>query len=280
MAELQQIQINEATEGENISLEEQAAMQDKAAEQRAQALEADPMEVATTAEEQVNTEDTQEDVKEERPEWLDEKFETPEEMAKAYSELQKKMSQPKEEETEANEDSKAEDVTPVEATTGAIEAARGEFSEKGELSDDTFKALEEAGLPREFVEQYIAGQEAMSVQQAASIQESIGGSKSYEAMSEWAGENLSDSELDAYNDIVEGGSIEQATVAVKGLYAQFQAAEGKSPALVQGSTAGSAGVEPFESTAQVTAAMRDPRYSSDPAFRANVEKRMAVSSIF
>lgn len=282
MAELQQIQINEETAGEgNISLEEQSAMQDKAAEQREEALKADPMEVATAAEEQVDTEDTTEEVKEERPEWLDEKFESAEEMAKAYSELQKKMSQPKEEETEAKEDeAKAEDVTPVEATTGAIDAARGEFSEKGELSDDTFKALEEAGLPREFVEQYIAGQEAMSVQQASSIQESIGGSKSYEAMSEWAGENLSDSELDAYNDIVEGGSIEQATVAVKGLYAQFQAAEGKSPALVQGSTSADSGVEPFGSTAQVTEAMRDPRYSSDPAFRAKVEQRMAVSSIF
>lgn len=281
MAELQQIQINEATAGEeNISLEEQSAMQDKAAEQRNEALQADPMEVATAAEEQVNTEDTTEEVKEERPEWLDEKFESPEEMAKAYSELQKKMSQPKEEETETEEEAKAEDVTPVEATTGAIDAARGEFSEKGELSDDTFKALEEAGLPREFVEQYIAGQEAMSTQQAASIQESIGGSESYEAMSEWAGENLSDSELDAYNDIVEGGSIEQATVAVKGLYAQFQAAEGKSPSLVQGSTSADSGVEPFGSTAQVTEAMRDPRYASDPAFRAKVEQRMAVSSIF
>jgi hypothetical protein len=273
MANLHQVQVNEVSEEENISLEQQAAMQEEAAQQRNQTLEADPMEGKQTIEEQLKED---EPAKEERPEWLDEKFESPEELAKAYEALQKKMSKPKDEKKEA----KAEEVSPVEATTGVIDAARDEFSEKGELSDDTFKALEEAGLPREFVEQYIAGQEAMSVQQTASIQASIGGAESYEAMSEWAGENLSDSELDAYNDIVEGGSIEQATVAVKGLYARFQAAEGKSPSLVQGSTSGDSGVEPFGSTAQVTEAMRDPRYASDPAFRAKVEQRLAVSSIF
>ena len=277
MADLHQVQINEVNEEENISLEAQAAMQEEAANQRNQTLEADPMDGKRTAEEQVNTEDTPEESKEEeRPEWLDDKFENPEDMAKAYKELQKKMSKPKAD----KKDAKAEDASPVEATTGAIDAARGEFVESGELSDKTFDALEAAGLPREFVEQYIAGQQAMSVQQAATIHESIGGAGNYEAMSEWAGENLADGDLDAFHDIVEGGSVEQARVAVKGLYAQFQAAGGKGPSLVQGSTSGDAGVKPFGSTAQVTEAMRDPRYASDPAYRENVEKRMAVSSIF
>ena len=275
MADLHQVQINEVNEEENISLEQQAAMQEEAANQRNQTLEADPKEGKETIEEQLKEEEP-EAKEEERPEWLDEKFESPEDMAKAYKELQKKMSKPKAEKKEA----KAEDVSPTEATTGAIDAARGEFAESGELSDKTFDALEAAGLPREFVEQYIAGQQAMSVQQAATIQESIGGAGNYEAMAEWAGENLADGDLDAFNAIVEGQSIEQARVAVKGLYAQFQAAGGKGPALVQGSTSGDAGVKPFGSTAQVTEAMRDPRYASDPAYREQVEKRMSVSSIF
>ena len=275
MADLQQVQINEVNEEENISLEQQAAMQEEAANQRNQTLEADPKEGKETIEEQLKEEEP-EAKEEERPEWLDEKFESPEDMAKAYKELQKKMSKPKAE----KKDAKTEDISHTEVTTGAIDAARGEFAESGELSDKTFDALEAAGLPREFVEQYIAGQQAMSVQQAATIQESIGGAGNYEAMSEWAGENLADGDLDAFNDIVEGHSVEQARVAVKGLYAQFQAAGGKGPALVQGSTSGDAGVKPFGSTAQVTEAMRDPRYASDPAYRENVEKRMSVSSIF
>lgn len=275
MADLHQVQINEVNEEENISLEKQAAMQEEAANQRNQTLEADPKEGKETIEEQLKVDE--EPAEEERPEWLDEKFESPEEMAKAYKALQQKMSKPK---AEKKESAKAEEASAPEATTGAIDAARNEFAENGELSDKAFDALEAAGLPREFVEQYIAGQQAMSVQQAATIQESIGGAGNYEAMAEWASENLADGDLDAFNDIVEGQSVEQARVAVKGLYAQFQAAGGKGPALVQGSTSGDAGVKPFGSTAQVTEAMRDPRYASDPAYREQVEKRMSVSSIF
>lgn len=275
MADLHQVQINEVNEEENISLEAQAAMQEEAAQQRNQTLEADPKEGKETIEEQLKVDE--EPTEEERPEWLDEKFESPEEMAKAYKALQQKMSKPK---AEKKESAKAEEASAPEATTGAIEAARNEFAENGELSDKAFDALEAAGLPRSFVEQYIAGQEAMSIQQAATIQESIGGAGNYEAMAEWASENLADGDLDAFNAIVEGHSVEQARVAVKGLYAQFQAAGGKGPALVQGSTSGDAGVKPFGSTAQVTEAMRDPRYASDPAYREQVEKRMSVSSIF
>lgn len=275
MADLHQVQINEVNEEENISLEAQAAMQEEAAQQRNQTLEADPKEGKETIEEQLKEDEVPE---EERPEWLDEKFDNPEDMAKAYKELQKKMSEPKADKKAAKKS--VEEPAGAEVTTGAIESARNEFSESGELSDSTFDALEAAGLPRAFVEQYIAGQEAMSIQQAASIQESIGGAGNYEAMAEWASENMADGDLDAFNAIVEGPSVEQARITVKGMYAQFQAAGGKGPALVQGSTSGDSGVKPFGSTAQVTEAMRDPRYASDPAYRENVEKRMSVSSIF
>lgn len=275
MADLHQVQINEVNEEENISLEAQAAMQEEAAQQRNQTLEADPKEGKETIEEQLKVDEVPE---EERPEWLDEKFDNPEDMAKAYKELQKKMSEPKADKKAAKKS--VEEPAGAEVTTGAIESARNEFSESGELSDSTFDALEAAGLPRAFVEQYIAGQEAMSIQQAASIQESIGGAGNYEAMAEWASENMADGDLDAFNAIVEGPSVEQARITVKGMYAQFQAAGGKGPALVQGSTSGDSGVKPFGSTAQVTEAMRDPRYASDPAYRENVEKRMSVSSIF
>jgi hypothetical protein len=162
----------------------------------------------------------------------------------------------------------------------AIDSATNEFSENGELSDKTFESLEKAGLPRSFVENYINGQQAVSTQQAAAIQDSVGGEGNYVAMSEWASENLADGELDAYNSIVEGASVEAAKVAVKGLYSQFLAAGGKGPALVQGSTSAESGAKPFGSTAQLTEAMRDKRYNDDPAYREQVEKRLAVSSIF
>ena len=56
MAELHQVQINEVNEEENISLEQQAAMQEEAANQRNQTLEADPKAGKETIEEQIKEE--------------------------------------------------------------------------------------------------------------------------------------------------------------------------------------------------------------------------------
>ena len=147
MADLHQVQVNETNEEENISLEKQAAMQEEAAQQRNQSFEADPKAGKETIEEQL------EEPKEERPEWLDDKFESPEDLAKAYQELQKKMSQPKKQAPK-----KEAEPAPTEVTANAIENATQEFAETGELSDKAFEALEAAGLPRNFVEQYISGQ--------------------------------------------------------------------------------------------------------------------------
>lgn len=263
---MESVVINEPTEEENISLEKQAEMQEEAKQQKAS--QQTPKEVPST---------------EERPEWLDEKFKSPEDLAKAYNELESKLGKTNEKETSndtagdtTDDSSNDEDAAPM---AEAVSVATAEYSEKGELSDKTFDALEQAGLPREMVEAYIQGQEAIAVGQAADVQQTIGGLANYEAMAEWAGENLDDADLDAFNTIVETGTVEQAKVAVKGLYSQFLSAGGKPPQLIQGDTVGS-GLKPFTSSAQITEAMRDPRYKNDPAYRENVEKRLSVSDVF
>ena len=264
MANYQSVSVQEHTEEENVSLEKQAAMQEEAAEQRNQSL-------------QSNTEEPQEEAAEERPEWLDEKFESPEELAKAYNELQKKQSSPKNKAEKKEKTEKTEEA-PSSKTVEVISDASQEFYDKGELSDKSFIELEKAGISRDMVEAYIRGQESLATSQALDIQNEVGGNANYNAMADWASDNMSDGDLDGFNSIVESGSIDQAKMAVKGLYAQFISAGGQPPELSQGGTSGSS-VKPFGSAAQVTEAMRDPRYSSDPAFRDNVEKRLAVSNV-
>jgi len=266
MANYNSTQVNEPSEEENISLEKQAAMQEEAANQRNQTIE-------STTDEPPVEEPPVEEPKAERPEWLDEKFKSPEDLAKAYNELQKKQS--------TKEDKKAdktEEAAPSSKTVEVISGASEEFAEKGELSDKSFIELEKAGISRDMVEAYIRGQESIATSEALEVQNEVGGNANYVAMSEWASENLSESDLDGFNSIVENGSVDQAKMAVKGLYSQFISAGGNPPELSQGGTSGSS-VKPFGSAAQVTEAMRDPRYSADPAFRANVEKRLAVSNV-
>ena len=95
-------------------------------------------------------------------------------------------------------------------------------------------------------------------------------------MAEWAGETLPESELDAYNETVETGTVDQAKFAVKALYQQYKG--GAAPTPLQGSTNG-ASIAPFNSRAQVTEAMRSKQYQQDPAFRQQVEQRLAISQL-
>jgi hypothetical protein len=212
-----------------------------------------------------------EETQSERPEWLPEKFASPEDMAKAYSELEGKLSG-------STEETQSEPVEPSDSFN-AITAASDEFTESGQLSDETFKSLEDAGLPRDLVEAYIQGQQALAASQANSVYDAVGGEESYKAMAEWATENLDQSAQDAFNQIVESGSIEQAKVAAQGLFAQYRSATGGvEPKLAQGSTTGNT-VTPFYSSKSLTDAMADPRYKHDSGYQAEVHRRLAVSDI-
>lgn len=255
MAELHQVSINEKSEEEEITLEQENAMQEEAEAQKneqQEPLKHDPN----------------------RPEWLDDKFKSPEDLAQAYAELEKKQGSPNNKSEETEEVSE-EPSSPVNSV---ISKAQEQYAEKGELTDKMFKELEQAGIPSEFVQAYIAGQESISVSEAMEVQDAVGGRGNYEAMTEWAQENLTESDIDAYDDVVTNGSIDQAKMAVQGMYARFLSGGGQAPNLAQGSTSGDS-VKPFNSAAQVTEAMSDPRYAKDPAYRATVEKRLQVSSV-
>ncbi len=252
MAEANRVVINEPTENEEITLEQQAEMQEEA---------------VATSEEQPATE--------ERPEWLDEKFNSPEDLAKAYTELQKKLSEPKEETKEvASEETPQDNIDSADVVTKATL----EFDEKGELSEDTFAALEKAGLPKDYVEAYIAGQQALVERNAVDLYNSIGGEEEYDGMIQWAGETLTEGEVDTFNELVINGTPEQQKLAIKGLHAQYRGSTGSGPALKQGTTSGNS-VKPFSSTKELQRAMSDRRYQEVPSYREEVERRLSVSNI-
>ena len=253
MAEANRVVINEPTENEEITLEQQAEMQEEQA--------------VATSEEQTATE--------ERPEWLDEKFNSPEDLAKAYTELQQKLSEPKEETEEvASEETPQDNIDSSDVVTKATL----EFDEKGELSEDTFAALEKAGLPKDYVEAYIAGQQALVERNAVDLYNSIGGEEEYDGMIQWAGETLTEGEVDTFNELVINGTPEQQRLAIKGLHAQYRGDTGSGPALKQGTTSGNS-VKPFSSTKELQRAMSDRRYAEVPSYRQEVEKRLSVSNI-
>lgn len=230
----------------------------------------------------------QEEDQESRPEWLPEKFKSAEDMAKAYSELEKRMSSPSKEPETAPEigdllQEKAENVK--EAKTAEEPKSRDfskyseEWADKGELSEDSFKELAEMGIPKEVVNRYIEGVEAVQTRQVSEVYNSVGGEDNYKAMVEWASGNLSKEEVDAYDSLVTGNDVTSVRLAAKGLWAQYAAQNGKAPKLIGGSQSMSGSTSPFRSTAEVVSAMSDSRYATDPAYRRDVEKRLEISDV-
>ena len=258
MAELHRVEINEKAPNE---IEPEAAQTD---------------EVAETTEEQQT----------ERPEWLPEKFKSAEDMANAYSELEKKLGQPTAEEQQAEEEPQQTEETENENdkpeagnyNEAVVEASKEFFENDGKLSEDTYKKLEGIGLPRDLVDSYAAGQQALLQSEEAQIKGVAG--DNYDAMAEWANEHLPQEEIDAFDEAVTSGTINQAKLAVQGLYARYQNATGATqPKLVQGAVSGSSTM-PFKSMQELARAQSDPRYrSGDKAYHQEIDRRLAVSNI-
>ena len=96
-------------------------------------------------------------------------------------------------------------------------------------------------------------------------------------MSQWAKANLSAEELTNYNTQVNSSNSKIRGQAIRGLHAQFSADSGEGKPLVHGgSTTSTTGG--YGSRAQMIAAMQDSKYQSDPAYRAEVEAKVARSS--
>jgi len=238
-----------------------------------------PQEIDPESEEAVESvpeEQTQED----RPEWLPEKFASAEAMAKSYIELEGKLgagAEQEEEQEEQSDEQQPDDSTEEDTNTNdvIVEASKEFFENDGVISEETYKNLAEVGLPKELVDSYAAGQQALQQSEEGSIKAVTEGN--WDQMAEWAANNLSPEEVNTFDDIVQNGSVEQAKLASKGLYAQFKAENGVSPKLVQGAVNGSSTM-PFKSNQELARAMSDPRYKSgDKSYHEEIDRRIAVS---
>ena len=226
-----------------------------------------------------------------KPEGLPEKFNSVDELVKSYSELEKKLgeqSQPTEESVDPvskAEEKQEQPKSDLDIATKAVDSAglnmeslSEEYAKEGKLADGSYKSLEKAGIPKDYVDRFIAGQQAIADQQSSSVKEMVGGTQAYDTMSEWAGQNLSETEKTAYNSAVNSKDLEAVKLAVVGLKARYSQATGSEPKLVEGKSSAS-GEQGFQSWAQVTQAMSDPRYAKDVAYQAEVKNKLANSKI-
>jgi hypothetical protein len=248
----------------NISLEEQAQ----------QVEQNQTLEVSQdgTRVEVKSNDDTSKSTDETRPEWLPEKFASAEDLAKAYSELEKKQSAPQEEIVQNTEEQS-------QPETSEMTKFYTEYSQNGELSEKSYNELSKMGLDKNLVDGYIAGQQAIANSEVKMIHDTVGGEENYSKVIEYAKNNLTEAEQNAFNETLDTGSIEQVKFAVQAI-ANRAGVSGEQPMQMINGDTNDVSTEVFESVAQVTEAMNDPRYANDPAYRKQVELKLAKSSVF
>jgi hypothetical protein len=244
----------------NVSLEEQAKQQTVTATSQ----DGTRVEVSTNDNTDKSTDET-------RPEWLPEKFGNAEELAKAYSELEKKFSSgDKQEETQTREE--------PNQSTNTLEPYYKEFADAGTLSEKSYTDLAKMGLDKQLVDGYIAGQKAIAESEIQQVHSIVGGAEKYSQLLDWSTKNLNEAEATAFNDMLDTGSIEQIKLAVSAIANRAGISGQEKPRMLEGDTTAST-ADVFGSIAQVTQAMNDPRYDKDPAYRKEVEMKIARSSV-
>ena len=115
-------------------------------------------------------------------------------------------------------------------------------------------------------------------QQAADIRSMVGGDEAYGQLTQWAAESLDDAYITAYDNIVETGDVRMIQLALAGLQAEYEKANGYEGEMLTGKAAAPK-VDAFRSQAEVVRAMQDPRYDNDPAYRQDVFAKLERSNL-
>lgn len=215
------------------------------------------------------------------------KFKSQEDLLKAYEELQKKLGQdapepdqePSEEQEEAPEE-EVEEEAPVSEAVRYMEELGKQYDSNGELNDEAIEKLGEMDS-KELVKAYLeynakAKQATLQQSQVNEIMDSVGGAEAYSDMIQWAGQNLDPAEVADFNAVTQTNNPIAIRFAVQALSSKYRAAEGYEAELVTGRK-GAPSVKGYRSQAELARDIADPRYATDPAFRMDVEQKLARS---
>ena len=159
--------------------------------------------------------------------------------------------------------------------TAAMEAARTEWAETQEVSEDTVAALEAAGIPRDIFNLYLEGLKAQTTVLVNQIHEIAGGREAYETATAWAAKNLKADEIEAFNTALDDPKLRET--AITGLIARHQKAAPSEGRIVTPSDTPPAGSDVFADRSELVAAQKDPRYATDPKYRQEVADKLARS---
>ena len=209
------------------------------------------------------------------------KYKSAEELERGYLELQKRLSGKEEPEVEAQEEAPEQEEQPEENDLDLYDTIIESYR-TGEWDPQVVAQVENMN-PVDVANMFLEKAGATQTPQATSndieqIQESVGGETEYQNMIQWAGQNLSEQEVAMYDAVMDRGDPLAMFFAAQALNARYQDAVGYDGEMLTGNAPRNAG-DAFRSQAELVAAMSDPRYDKDPAYRADVADKLERSNI-
>ena len=223
------------------------------------------------------------------------KYKNAEDLEAAYLSLQQKLGKEEEVDYESSdegyeeEEGADEEVSENAPAISLINEASDEYyANDGTLSEETiskFSEMSSQDIVEAYMEMYESGQVGqasqgveMSEAQVNSVMNAAGGEANYNEIVEWAAGNLPDRQIDAFDSVVDSGNPAAIGIAFQGLQSAYQEANGYEGRMLQGKAPSSSG-EVYRSQAELVAAMGDPRYDTDPAYRADVIQKLEQSDL-
>ena len=236
------------------------------------------------------------------------KYKSVEDLETAYNELQKKLG-----ETPTQETTETETEYELYSDDGSVNydtanelygnqlgelfknnnidpfAMSKHFEENnGTLDDSMYEQLSKAGLSKSVVDSYLDGvrnevgfnpdtpEPVLSESEVDEVKAIAGGSDGYDALMDWAGNNLTKEDAKNYDDVLATANKSAIKFAVKALMGQYEDSQGRDSRIVTGKESST---ENYRSMAEVVRDMNKPEYQTDQAFRDDVLRKLSASNL-
>ena len=217
------------------------------------------------------------------------KYKSAQELEKAYMELQSKLGEQEKGETEVAEKEPEDKPTLSEGATLITSATDEYYANGNQLTPETLQKFSSMSS-QDLIKAYMEVQQLPEYQQAQQtpveitdaqvnqIKNAAGGEAAYSNIINWAKSNLEAEQINAFDDVVNTGSVQAINLAVAGLKAQYDNANGVEGRMITGKAPTNSG-DVFRSQQELVAAMNDPRYDRDPAYRQDIIEKLDRSNL-
>ena len=210
------------------------------------------------------------------------KYKNAEELEKGYLELQQKLSNNKE---EAPAEEPQAESTEEPAEDSILERMWDEATSGSEFSQELTEELEGMSA-KELANMYLDYRQAnqanppenrdFSAEEITQLKGIVGGDANYTNMIDWAQKSMNEQEISMFDQVMQKGDPLAAFFAVRSLAYAYNDAVGYDGNMVQGK-APRQNTDQFRSQEEVIAAMGDPRYENDPAYRRDIMDKLERS---